>query len=104
MTKLEKNLVRESLKSVNDKPIVVTLTKDQEISLKLKGRGSQTYKVSIDDLYNTLSGTESKSDVMVVDRGMERALDELSTHSLIADTDYKIKVEIQRIIKELKNP
>ena len=50
MTKLEKNLVRESLKSINDKPIVVTLTKDQEISLKLKGRGSQTYKVSIDDL------------------------------------------------------
>lgn len=103
MTKLEKNLVRESLKSVNDKPIVVTLTKEQEIALKLKGRGSETYKVSVDDLYKTLSGEQSDSDVMVVDKGMERALNELSTHSLIADADYKIKVEIQRIIKEIKN-
>jgi len=103
MTKLEKDLIRESLKSVNDKPIVVTLTKEQEIALKLKGRGSETYKVSIDDLYKTLSGSESNSDVMVVDRGMIKALDELSTHSLIAEADYKVKVEIQRIIKEIKN-
>ena len=103
MTKLEKDLIRESLKSVNDKPIVVALTKEQEIALKLKGRGSETYKVSIDDLYKTLSGSESNSDVMVVDRGMIKALDELSTHSLIAEADYKVKVEIQRIIKEIKN-
>jgi hypothetical protein len=103
MTKLEKDLTRESLKSVNDKPIIVTLTKEQEIALKLKGRGSETYKVSIGDLYKTLSGSESNSDVMVVDRGMIKALDELSTHSLIAEADYKVKVEIQRIIKEIKS-
>lgn len=99
MTKLEKDLTRESLKSVNDKPIVVTLTKQQEVSLKLKGRGSEVFKVNIDELYNTLSGGDSTS--LVVDRGMERALKELSTHSLIADADYKVKLEIQRIIKEL---
>ena len=99
MTKLEKDLVRESTKKINGKPIVITLTKNQEIKLKLKGRGSETFMVSIEELYNMLSNRDS---TLVIDRGMERALSEISTHSLIANADYKIKVEIQRIIKELK--
>lgn len=97
MTKLQKDLIRESLKSINDKPIIVTLTKNQEITLKLKGRGSETFKVSIKELYNMLSGGSE----LVVDRGMERTLKEISTHSLIANSEYKTKVEIQRIINEL---
>jgi hypothetical protein len=101
MTILEKDLIRQSLSSVDDKPIVVTLTKEQEIALKLKGRGSEVFSVSIADLYDTLSGGNT-TDVLVVDKGMHKALDELSTHSLIADTDYAVKVEIQRLIKLLK--
>ena len=103
MTKLEKDLVRESIKLVDDKPIVVTLTKDQEICLKLKGRGSEVYTIPIESLYNTLSGRESESDFLVVDRGVERALDELYAHSMISESDYKVKVEIQKIIKEIKS-
>jgi hypothetical protein len=55
-TVLEKKVVRESKAQRDDRNIVISLTEDQEISLKLKGLKSGEVTISINDLYNYLSG------------------------------------------------
>ena len=55
-TKLEKDLIRESTIMVDERAIMVTITKDQTISLKLKGMKSGVLEIPIGDLYEQLNG------------------------------------------------
>ena len=58
-TILTKNLVRESEEQIDGKAIMVTLTSDQEIELKLKGKRGSGETIYIRDLYNQLYGVEA---------------------------------------------
>lgn len=55
-TILDKDLTRESTVKSKDREIIVTLTADQRISLKLKGMKSGTVSIGIDELLNHLEG------------------------------------------------
>lgn len=55
-TILDKDIVRESTVKIDDREINVTLTSNQEIKFKLKGMKSGELTISIEDLYNQLSG------------------------------------------------
>lgn len=53
-TKLNKNLVRESTETIDGKEIMVTLTEDQQIELKVKGQRGEGKTIYIKDLYADL--------------------------------------------------
>ena len=55
-TKLEKDITRESTIKVDDKEIMITLTADQSIKLKLKGLRKGVVDIPIETLYNQLTG------------------------------------------------
>lgn len=55
-TKLEKDITRESSVTIDGKEIMVTMTSDQTIDLKLKGLRKGGVSMSIEDLYNQLTG------------------------------------------------
>ena len=55
-TSLDKDITRESTIKIDDREINVTLTSNQEIKFKLKGMKSGELTISIEDLYNQLSG------------------------------------------------
>lgn len=60
-TILNKKLVRETTEKVEDKEILITLTSDQKVELRLKGQRSGVKDISILDLYNQLYDLESSS-------------------------------------------
>lgn len=55
-TILSKDVIRESTVQHDGREIIVTLSKEQEITMKLKGMKSGTVKISIRDLYNQCIG------------------------------------------------
>lgn len=57
-TKLDKDITRESSIKIDDREINITLTDKQEIKMKLKGMKSGELSISIEDLYNQLSGRD----------------------------------------------
>ena len=57
-TKLDKDITRESSIKIDDREINITLTDKQEIKMKLKGMKSGELTISIEDLYNQLSGRD----------------------------------------------
>lgn len=57
MIKLERKLVRETETVINDKPLIVTLSPDNHLELKLKGDKKPLTKISFDDLYDKLVGS-----------------------------------------------
>jgi hypothetical protein len=46
-TKLDRDLTRETTLNVNDKQIMITITKNQSILLKLKGERGKHYEINI---------------------------------------------------------
>ena len=58
-TKLEKDVIRESTVEYDSRSIQVTLTKGQEVSMKLKGMKSGAVSMPIDVLYKQLVGDDS---------------------------------------------
>lgn len=59
-TKLDKDLIRESTVSVEGREIVLTLSADQSIKMKLKGMKSGEVSIDIEQLYNQLTGNVSE--------------------------------------------
>ena len=55
-TILVKDVTRESELECNGRKIVVTLTKDQRVSMKLKGMKSGIVSIGLDELYAQLTG------------------------------------------------
>lgn len=57
-TKLSSTVVRETSVLVNDRPVIVSLTQDQQITLRLKGMKSGVITADISEVYNKLSGAK----------------------------------------------
>lgn len=58
-TVLNKDLVRESTHKFEDREIMVTLTENQKIAMKLKGMKSGTVSIDILKLYQQLKGVDT---------------------------------------------
>jgi len=103
-TKLEKDITRESLVIVDDKEIVITLTADQKISMKLKGKRTGGVSTTIEDLYNQLSGDNSsknESTVKPTKGNPMILLNDLRAQNAISGGDYKHKAYFDGVIKNL---
>lgn len=105
-TKLEKDITRESSVKSDDKEIMVTLTADQKISMKLKGKRSGAVTISIEELYNQLTGSEdSTSNKKTTEKPTKKnpmiLLSDLRSHNAISSGDYKQIAHFDTIIKNL---
>ena len=114
-TILDKDLVRESTVKHDGREIVVTLTEDQKISLKLKGMKSGEASISILQLYKQLNNIEDKGlagkvrSSKVIEQPKFKKSDEnpvidlysLRTSAMVTRLDYNTKVELERVICEL---
>lgn len=104
-TILDKDLVRESTVTFDERQVLVTLTEDQKISFKLKGMKSGQLTISIEDLYKHLKGgnIETKEESTPKKKaGVDYiSLQDLRSASMIAELDYPTKVKFDTIIKNL---
>lgn len=101
-TKLEKDISRESLTTINDKEIIVTLTSDQKITMKLKGKRSGEVSISIEDLYNQLTGKVKQNLVEKPTKNNPMILlNDLRSQNAISGGDYKQIAHFDTIIKNL---
>jgi hypothetical protein len=106
-TVLSKDLVRETTEKRKDKEIVVTLTKDQEINLKLKGvRGSKGVNINIGELWDYLNDNDYTPKEGSNDNPM-LSLYELRAAMAIADVPYNVTMSndktMVRLIEMKKN-
>lgn len=110
-TKLEKDITRESTVKVDDKEIIVTLTADQKISMKLKGKRTGGVEISIDKLYNQLTGNEdskSKNGLNIKQSGNFETkknpmilLNDLRSQNAISGGNYQMVAHFDTVIKNL---
>jgi hypothetical protein len=117
-TILDKDLVRESLVKVDNREILITLTEDQKISLKLKGLKSGDVSIGIKQLYNQLINNGLSADeVKQVDvkppevkkikkiKNLEGDpqinLYSLRANVLVTKMDFKTKMELENVICRL---
>lgn len=114
-TKLDKDVVRESTVVVDGREIVVTLSAEQKITMKLKGMKSGEVSIDILELFGQLSGglpeKEKKSDKSIVISNENQtkipknnpmiSLYDLRTYNAISGLDYPSLVKFEGIIKNL---
>jgi hypothetical protein len=112
-TKLLKNIVRESTEVIDGKEITITLTSDQEIELKLKGKRGSGETIYIKDLYNQLYGLEQsdgdkkKGAVSISNAPKKRgdskmiSLGALRSHNAISMLDIPTLAKFDQIIKSV---
>lgn len=117
-TPLDKDLVRESTVKVDGREIVVTLTKGQGISFKLKGMKSGDVSIDIEKLYNQLTNrnpdaveevkVSDKKSLSIVSGSGEKPSDdpmislyELRTTNAISGLDVQTISKLDGIIVEL---
>jgi hypothetical protein len=110
-TILKKNLVRETTEVVHDKEIIVTLTVDQEVELKLKGTRGSGETIGIKELYEQLYGSieAQKRDGPISTSTVKSkkgdnkmiSLYDLRTHNAISTLDVETLSKFDGIIKNL---
>jgi len=114
-TKLDKDIIRESTQEVDERNIMITLTKDQEVSMKLKGMKSGAVSIGIDELYGQLTGepvdsTKENKGALSISTSQHKAgskgnpmisLHDLRSQSAIAGLDYQTMSKFDGIIKNL---
>ena len=114
-TKLEKDIIRESTKEVDGRNIMVTITKDQEVSMKLKGMKSGSVAIGIDELYGQLTGepvdsTKENKGAISISTSQPKAgskgnpmitLHDLRSQSAIASLDFQTMAKFDGVIKNL---
>lgn len=110
-TVLDKDLLRETRIRVDDKELLITLTEDQSINLRLKGDKGIGVTISIFDLYNQLVG-KTKGDMQPIEVKVIKKiknlsgepminLHELRAHNLVTKMDMKVKLELEGIICDM---
>ena len=67
-TILDKDITRESTVKHENREIQVTLTSDQNISMKLKGMKSGSVSISVEELYKQLACIDKPSPLMAGER------------------------------------
>ncbi len=114
-TKLDKDITRESAVKSDDREIIVTLTKDQKISMKLKGKRTGAVSIGIDELYGQLTGKPittdtsnnntgtiiTKSNTKPTKNNPMILLNDLRSQSAITSMDYETTAKFDAIIKSL---
>jgi hypothetical protein len=114
-TILDKDLTRESTVKYDDREIQVTLTEDQKITFKLKGMKSGMLSIGIEELYKQLKSDDEpevekpKSSSVSIKKKADDgsspmiSLNRLRSMSLVTHMDFKIKLELEKVICELLN-
>jgi len=115
-TKLEKNLTRESTVKVEDREILITITADQKISMKLKGMKTGEVNISIEELWHQLNGTEpdepikAKTKLLAIRNDQPKkggkgnpmmSLYDIRSFNAISGLDMPTLVKFEGIIKSL---
>ena len=112
-TKLEKDLVRESTVKFDDREIMVTITKDQEVSFKLKGMKTGSVSIGIGELYRQLTGNEETEEKPKVSLSISRdqpkstkknpmlSLYDLRSQNAISTMDHTTVAKFDGIINNL---
>jgi len=103
-TSLDKDITRVSSIKVDGREVLITLTEDQNISLKLKGLKKGELSISIQDLYNQLSGskeTVSNNSPKKTGKNMIDLHDLRSKIMINSNIDYATKTVFEHIIVEL---
>jgi len=116
-TKLEKNLVRESSVKVDDREIMITITADQKVSMKLKGMKTGEVSISIEELWHQLNGTDidgvseidkntgavsiKRSNIKAPKNNPMISLHDIRTYNAISGLDYPTLVKFEGILKNL---
>jgi hypothetical protein len=111
-TTLDKDLIRESTVTSNERNILVTLGADQIISFKLKGMKSGVVSISIEELYKQLAGIEDevKSKSITVPTGGSKKQSSgdpmISLHDIrhrlnVSAFDYPTTVKFDAIMNDL---
>lgn len=102
-TILNKNLVRETTVEggKTQKNVIITLTTNQEVELKLKGSKGKPKSIKITELWDLLNGKtkDDKPDIKITDT---KLLDEIRSHALISSESYEFKVKMDTIITDVK--
>lgn len=116
-TKLTKDLTRESTEVIDGKEIIVTLTEDQEIELKIKGQRGKGKTIYIKELYADLNGIdlnetkdknkEGSLTIKAADRTKKRGDDmmislyDLRSQNAISTLDLDTLAKFDQIIKNV---
>jgi hypothetical protein len=113
-TKLDKDLVRETTVTCNDREVIITLGENQTISMKLKGMKSGMVSINIIDLYNQLTGgacekKEEKGPVAIQNDEPKKGTKENPMISLLdlrskaaySDLDYEVKTKFDGLLRDL---
>ena len=112
-TKLDKDITRETNVKINDKEVIITLTANQEVSMKLKGTRGKSVSTPIEGLYNQLTGNivikdndTPKSISVVKQKKVSKtnpmiSLYDLRSHNAISTLDLQYKAKFDQIIKSI---
>lgn len=117
-TVLDKDLTRETTVIVDDREVVLTLTEDQKVVMKLKGMKSGAVQISIEDLYKQLTGKnevvvesdekEDKPKRKSKNDEMSLSLYDIRHKSAVRGWDYETTAKFDEFLAELiddiKNP
>jgi len=106
-TILDKDITRESTVKVDNREIMITLTEDQKISMKLKGMKSGSVDISIGDLYHQLNGGEKPKKILAFNNedddedNKPMVKNDLSSYK--GDTKYLISIHEIRAAANVKD-
>ena len=109
-TILDKDLVRETTVKHEDREIVLTLTHDQRITMKLKGMKSGEVGINVLDLFLQLKGEPTvKKDgpISIKNKDVQNKnapmvnLNDLMSSAMVTHMDYKTKTVLYDVISNL---
>ncbi len=111
-TTLDKDVTRETTVLIDNREIIITLTSDQKINMKLKGLKNGGFYIGIEELYEKLSDTvqPKKPTGPVVTQNKEQKtrnknvmidLNDLRSISNTRGFDYETTVKFDKIISDL---
>lgn len=107
-TILDKDLTRETTVKVDDREILITITEDQKISMKLKGMKSGAVNIDISELYTQLTGgpSEPKSLSIIRTEKVNKndpmiSLTDLRHRLNVKGFDYNMTVKFDSVLNEL---
>ena len=111
ITKLSKNITRESTHIADEREIIVTLLESQEIELRLKGLKTGAVKISVAALWEMLNNTSpSASQTGKGEATISTAQDwhnddlisisDLQSSLAVEDFEYNVHVRIMKNLKD----
>lgn len=99
-TILNKDITRETTIDISGKKIMITLTDDQSINLKLKGVKNDGFTIGIKDLYSILANKDftppqgSNENPMI-------SLYDLRASLMVKPLSYDVKLDLDRKVLQL---